>query len=93
MNNPNAGRSSIMAVAGGYLLYLAYQLLKSRIDNEPTTMSLAVSIIFIVLFTGIGIFLLFYAWKLWKQGREGKKEDQVIIPDETEQNQENQTKE
>ena len=29
MNNKNTGRSSILALAGGYLIYMAYELLKS----------------------------------------------------------------
>ena len=68
--NPATGRSSIYVVAGGYLIYLAYGLLKNLIDQEPTTMPLFLQILFIILFTGIGITLLVFAWKTWKKGRE-----------------------
>ena len=79
MNNPNVGRSSIFAVVGGYLIYMAYELLKSLIDKEPTTMAPFVQILFIVLFTGIGIVLLVFAWKLWKKGREDQDQNPVDL--------------
>ena len=46
--NQNTGRSSLIAIAGGYVLYLAYELLKSLIDNAPTTMPRVVQILAIV---------------------------------------------
>ena len=52
-----------MAVAGGYILYLAYELLKNLIDNVPTTMPRAVQILAIVFFAGAGAALLVLAWK------------------------------
>ena len=63
------GRSSIFAVVGGYLVYMAYEMLRDMINKVPTTMPQFVLILFIVLFTGIGITLLIFAWKFWKQGR------------------------
>ena len=68
--NPNSGRSSIFAIVGAYLIYMAYELLKSLIDKVPTTMPLFLQILFIILFTGIGITLLVFALKTWKKGRE-----------------------
>ena len=29
INNPNMGRSSIFAIVGAYLIYMAYELLKA----------------------------------------------------------------
>ena len=60
MNN-STGRSSLYAVAGAYLVYMAYELLKGLTDNSPTTMPRAVQILVIVLFTGIGITLVVFA--------------------------------
>ena len=77
--NRNAGRSGIMGVAGGYLLYLAYQLLKNLIDNVPTTMPRWVAILSITVFTGIGVTLVIYALKLWKKGREDQDEQPVEL--------------
>ena len=67
--NPNAGRASIFAVAGGYLIYLAYEMLQNLLNDVPTTMPQALLILFIGLFTVIGIGLLVLAWKVWRQGR------------------------
>ena len=75
MMNPNTGRSSIFAVVGGYLIYMAYEILRDMINDVPTTMSRFLRILVIVLFTGMGITLLFFAWKFWKirKGRSGQK--------------------
>ena len=83
--NPNTGRSSLFAVAGGYLIYMAYELLKGLIDNTPTTMPRAVQIIVIVLFTGIGIALLVFAWKVWKKGREDQDQNPVDLEEQEEE--------
>ena len=77
----STNRSLLYALVGGYLLYTAYELLRNRINNVPTTMALWLAIVFIVLFTGVGITLLVYAWKIWKKGRE----DQDQAPVELEQ--------
>jgi hypothetical protein len=69
MNN-STGRSSLYAVAGAYLVYMAYELLKGLTDNSPTTMPRAVQILVIVLFTGIGITLVVFAWRIWKKERK-----------------------
>ena len=77
--NQNTGRSSIMAVAGGYLIYLAYGLLKNLIDDISTTMPRWVAVLAIAGFTAVGISLLIYAWKLWKQGREDQDKTPVEL--------------
>ena len=80
--NPNTGRSSIFAIVGAYLIYMAYEILKGMIDQVPTTMPRAVQIIVIVLFTGIGITLLVFAWKVWKKGREDQDKNPVDLEDQ-----------
>ena len=77
--NQNTGRSSLIAIAGGYVLYLAYELLKSLIDNAPTTMPRVVQILAIVFFATAGISLLVFAWKIWKKGREDQDQNPVDI--------------
>ena len=79
--NPNTGRSSIFAIVGAYLIYMAYGMLKDLIDKVPTTMPLFLLILFIVLFTGIGITLLVFAWKVWKKGREDQDQNPVDLED------------
>ena len=77
--NPNTGRSSIFAIVGAYLIYLAYGILKDMIDRVPTTMPPFVQILVIVSFTGIGIALLVFAWKVWKKGKEDSDRNPVDI--------------
>jgi len=68
-----------MAIAGGYVLYLAYELLKSLIDNESTTMPRVVLILAIIFFAAAGVSLLVFAWKIWKKGREDQDQNPVDI--------------
>ena len=80
--NPNSNRSMLMGVVGGYLVYLAYELGRDYINDVPTQMPKALTILVVILFGGIGAALLVFAWKLWKKGREGKEEDRVVIEEE-----------
>ena len=79
MMNPNTGRSSIFAVVGGYLIYMAYEILRDMINDVPTTMSRFLRILVIILFTGLGITLLFFAWRFWKKGREDQDQNPVDL--------------
>ena len=79
MMNPNTGRSSIFAVVGGYLIYMAYEILRDMINDVPTTMSRFLRILVIILFTGLGITLLFFAWRFWKKGREDQDKNPVDL--------------
>ena len=77
--NPSTGRASLFAVAGGYVIYLAYELLKNLIDNVPTTMPRWLQILAIILFAGAGGALLVFAWRVWKKGREDQDENPVDL--------------
>ena len=83
MNNPNNNRSLLFGVVGGYLIYLAYQLMKDMIDDIPSTMPKWLIIVVSVLFAAIGVTLLVFAWKMWKKGREEPEEGRVEIDEET----------
>jgi len=77
--NPNTNRSMLYGLVGGYLIYMAYELTKNMINNVPTTMPRWLMILTVVAFSGIGIVLLVYAWKIWKKGREEKDENPVDL--------------
>ena len=89
--NPNMNRSMLMGVVGGYLIYLAYELIRDMINGVATQMPKALTIIVAVLFAGIGAGLVVFAWKLWKKGREGREEDRTEIPEEESGSEEDQT--
>ena len=80
-----------MAVAGGYLIYLAYELIRDLVNHVPTSMAPALTVIIGVLFAGIGLGLIVFAWKLWKKGREGNEADRVEITEEDERTKEEQS--
>ena len=62
----------LFGVVGGYLIYLAYDLLKGLIDKTPTKMPAWLTVLVIVVFTGAGGALIVFAWKSWKKStREG----------------------
>ena len=82
MMNPNTGRSSIFAVVGGYLIYMAYEILRDMINDVPTTMSRFLRILVIILFTGLGITLLFFAWRFWKKGMEDQDKNPVDLEEQ-----------
>ena len=75
-NNRN-GRASLMAIAGVYVLYLAYELLKSMINGEETTMSTPVLILCITFLTLAGIAVLVYAVILWKNAKKDSEAEEA----------------
>ena len=72
MNNAKT-RAGLMAIAGLYMFYIAYQLIQGRNDPD-TTMTPALFVIFIILFIAAGLGVLFYAWRIWKHRDDGKDE-------------------
>ena len=71
-----------MGVVGAYLIYTAWQLFVGRTDPD-TTMTPAMMWFFIAVFVGVGIRLLVYACRLWKQAlseeAEQKKDDPTSL--------------
>ena len=66
-------RSALLGVAGGYLIYIAYELFRDRAVPE-TTMTPAIRILFIIFFVLCGAALIAYALLLW---RRALREDQA----------------
>ena len=66
--------ASLLAVVGGYLLYLAWQQLDS-LRKGTAEMSPALSIAVIILFTFGGLGTLWYAWTVYRQGKKADEEE------------------
>jgi len=79
MMNPETGRATMFAIVGGYLIYMAYELLTNLINKVATSMPAWLQILVIIFFTGTGIALLFFAWKVWKKGREDHDKNPVDL--------------
>ena len=77
--NPETGRSTLFAIVGAYLIYMAYELLSNLIKKVPTTMPPWLQILVIVFFTAAGIVLLVFAWKVWKKGKEDHDKNPVDL--------------
>lgn len=82
MNNQK-NRAALLGIAGGYLVYLAYDLFRLR-DNPDTTMTPAVRIIFIVLFVILGAGIVVWALRMWKDAARKEKEGKTEDPPENE---------
>ena len=76
-------RSYLMGIAGGYLIYIAYELFANR-NDQNTTMSPAARIAFIVFFILVGIGLLVFAFRLWFAGNKAEKEKKDEQPPDNE---------
>ena len=71
-NDPKI-HSSLLALVGGYLIYLAYEMFTGMRDGS-SDMNPVLNIVFIVFFVLAGIAVLVYAAVEWKN-RNKKKEE------------------
>ncbi|MBE5803571.1 MAG: hypothetical protein E7316_03565 [Clostridiales bacterium] len=78
MKNQNT-HALLLTLVGGYILYIAYQLLDGLLAGKDE-MPLAAAIAAIAVFVIGGIGVLIYAWKLW---RDAGKQDETEPEDET----------
>lgn len=74
--NRNTNRALLMAAVGGYVLYLAYELLRNLLEGKTGAMSVPVMILAIVFFVGAGGAVLIYAWRIH---REPADQDPVLV--------------
>jgi len=68
-------RALLLALAGGYILYLAYSLLKDLLagaDGMPKFVFIGA----IVLFAVSGIAILVFAWRIYRSRNEEEPEDE-----------------
>ncbi len=61
MNNKDKGRAAIYAMAGVYLLYMAYQIFGSRMDNGGSdyTLMMIFSVLFLIFGVGLIVFSIY----------------------------------
>ena len=74
MKITNKNRAVLLAVAGGYILYLAYGLLKNLLAGDQG-MPVWVFVAAIVLFTVSGIAILVFAFKLYRSKEKEENEE------------------
>ena len=65
MKIQNRNRATLLAVAGGYVLYLAYEMVRDQL-NGSSSMALWVCILATAFFGIAGIAVLIYAWKVFR---------------------------
>ncbi len=69
--NPSV-HSSLLALVGGYMLYITWHLLREQGD---TGMAPGIRTLFMILFAAAGIGTLVYAGWIWKKDQEKQKEE------------------
>lgn len=77
MKNQNT-HALLLALVGGYVLYIAYMLLEKLLAGTEEMPQVA-AIVAIAVFALGGIAVLLYAWKVWK---DAKKSDDTTPDDE-----------
>jgi Na+-transporting NADH:ubiquinone oxidoreductase subunit NqrD len=66
--------STLLALVGGYLLFLAYQLFE-KYRTGTKEMPDAVFILAIVVFSVAGIGVIIWAWKIYRKQREEEQKN------------------
>lgn len=75
-------RTSLLALAGVYLVYLAWEMLNTMRKGE-TEMQPWLSIVFISFFSLAGIGIMIFAWRVWRKEKEkGPEEEKEETPDD-----------
>ena len=65
MKIQNRNRAMLMAIAGGYVIYLAYEMVRDQLAGK-STMAMWTCILFTILLGGGGIAVLVLAWKIYR---------------------------
>ena len=76
MKLQNRNRAMLLAVAGGYVIYLAYEIMHNGLQGTETTMPIWTCIFFTVLLGGAGIAVLILAWKVYRTKDPEEQEKQ-----------------
>lgn len=81
MKIQNRNRAMLMVIAGGYVIYLAYEMMRDELAGK-SSMPMWACILFTLLLGGAGIAVLFLAWKIYRTKdpeEEEKPEDPESI--------------
>lgn len=72
--------ASLLALAGGYIIYLAYEILRDHL-NGVGGMSDAVAILSITGMVIGGLLVLYYAWRVYQRSKkpEEPREDEKAV--------------
>ena len=73
MNNPNV-HSTLLALVGAYVLSIAWDFF-ADLREGTTTMSRGLTAGLAVFFALAGLFVILYAWKVWRDGKKEKPEE------------------
>ena len=65
MKIQNRNRAMLMALVGGYVIYLAYEIMRDGLAGN-TSMAMWVCILSTVLLGSAGIVVLVLAWKIYR---------------------------
>ena len=68
-------RSGLLALAGGYVLYLAWEMFADLRDGK-TDMGPGMAYAFIALFAVAGIAVITYAARIWYRSRKAGENDE-----------------
>ena len=80
MKLENRNRAMLLAVVGGYIIYLAYEMMRDELAGK-STMPMWVCILFVILLGGGGIVSLFLAWKAYRK-KDTEEEEKPADNDE-----------
>lgn len=76
----NKGKAVFYVIAGGYLLYLAYQLFTGRMDNGGKDGTLV--LVFSILFAVAGVAILVYTAIAYKKMQDTQEEEAASKEDD-----------
>ena len=65
MKIQNRNRAMLMALVGGYVIYLAYEIMRDGLAGK-SSMAMWVCVLSTVLLGGAGIAVLVLAWKIYR---------------------------
>ena len=82
MKPQNKTRAMMMALVGGYVVYLAYEIMRNGLAGKDS-MPMWACILFTILLGGGGIAVIVLAWKIYRT-KEKVGEDKTEEPEKTE---------